>query len=137
MLTKNKLDKVQLADTGIALQFKSGEQENIPFSELHKIYLDVERGPGRLDLLMILVLFAGFLVITMILQIEIEILLLILLLVSFMTLKTLLNYKRYLLKITLCNGEVYSKRIPKSLKYETLEIINAVHKKLFQYKIRN
>jgi hypothetical protein len=86
---------------------------------------------------MILVLFGGFLVLTMVLQIEIEILLLILLLVSFMTLKTLLNYKRYLLKITLCNGEVYSKRIPKSLKYETLEIINAVHKKLFQYKIRS
>jgi hypothetical protein len=38
---------VQLADTGIALQFKSGEQENIPFSELHKIYLDVEGGPSR------------------------------------------------------------------------------------------
>ena len=137
MLTKNELHKVQLAGAGIVLQFKSGKQENILFSELHKIYLDVERGPGRLDLLMILVLFAGFLVITMILQIEIEILLLILLLVSFMTLKTLLNYKRYLLKITLCNGEIYSKRIPKSLKYETLDIINAVHKKKFYYKTRN
>ena len=137
MLTKNKLDKVQLADTGIALQFKSGEEENISFSELHKIYLDVEGGPGRLHLLMILVLFGGFLVLTMVLQIEIEILLLILLLVSFMTLKHYSIINAIYKKLLYVTEKVYSKRIPKSLKYETLEIINAVHKKLFQYKIRN
>ena len=57
MLTKNELHKVQLAGAGIVLQFKSGEQENILFSELHKIYLDVERGPGRVDLFFIFLIF--------------------------------------------------------------------------------
>ena len=91
MLINDKLQKVELGEAGIALQFKSGEHENISFSELHKIYLDVKKSPPSGELFLLFLVLTGFSSVVIYFEIELEILFLGALFVMFLAVITLLN----------------------------------------------
>jgi len=132
MILKNKIEEITLDKKGIILSYKEREQKEILYSELNEIYITVNKIKPFSEFLIILtsVCIATF----SFLILQTSIILTLSLLIIFTTIVKMNTYKRYALKICLKNGETIEKKIPAKTKHETIDIVNDVKKKIYNYK---
>jgi len=126
----NNFKKIIIGEKGVILKFKTKEQQEIPFSEINKIYIKVKKVPLKYILLFVGVSLSVVLVSLWIFGFK-----WILFSPFFLILAGVIklnSYKRYVLKIKLKNGSSVIQPIPFKLKYKTIEDIKKVRKAVFR-----
>jgi hypothetical protein len=128
----NNFKKITIGEKGVILKFKSKEQQEIPFSEINKIYIKVKKTPVLFMLLFVAVSLSVVLLCLWIFGFKLILFSpLFLILVGVIKLN---NYKRYVLKIKLKSGKSVMQPIPLKLKYKTIDDITKVRKALFRLR---
>ncbi|NDP26105.1 MAG: hypothetical protein GZ087_01570 [Flavobacterium sp.] len=125
----NNFKKITIGEKGVILKYKSKEQQEIPFSEINKIYIKVKKTPVPFILLFVSVSLSAVLISLWIFGFKLILFSpLFLILVGLIK---LINYKRYVLKIKLKSGKAIIQPIPLKLKYKTIDDITKIRKALF------
>ncbi len=128
MTSKETTAIINIANTGIILNPLSKKKEQIPFSDVAKIHINVHHRKFILKSFLI-----GYFLFTLFclqyLNLELSLFSILIFIINFMVMNTL-DFKTYHLQIVLKNNAVIEKRIPKKLKYEFITIINDVRNQL-------
>lgn len=128
MVLKN-FNGIFLVENGVILKYTSRKQKEIPFSDIDKIYIQVNKIPAIYIVLFIVLSMIGVLLSLWIFGFELVVISPLLLFV--LGVVRLNNYKRYTLKINLKNGNSVIQQIPLKFKHKTIDVINTIRKELF------
>lgn len=128
MTSKETTAIINIATAGIILNPLSKKKEQIPFSDVAKIHINVHHRKFILKSFLI-----GYFLFTLFclqyLNLELSLFSILIFIINFMVINTL-DFKTYHLQIVLKNNAVIEKRIPKKLKYEFISVINEVRSQL-------
>ncbi len=128
MILKN-FNGISLVGDGVILKFKFREQKEIPFSDIDKIYIQANKIPAIYIFLFIIFSLIGVLLSLWFFGFELVVISPLLLFVLLVV--KLNNYKRYVMKINLKNGNSVIQQIPLKFKHKTIDAINIIRKELF------
>jgi hypothetical protein len=128
MTSKETSSIINIATAGIILNPMSNKKEQISFSDVAKIHINVHHRKFILKSFLI-VYFLFTLFCLQYLNLELSVFSILIFIINFMVMNTL-DFKTYHLQIVLKNNTVIEKRIPKKLKYEFITIINEVRNQL-------
>jgi hypothetical protein len=128
MVLKN-FNGIFLVENGVILKYTSRKQKEISFSDIDKIYIQVNKIPVIYIFLFIVVSIIGVLLSLWVFGFELVVISPLLLFV--LGVVRLNNYKRYTLKINLKNGNSVIQQIPLKFKHKTIDVINTIRKELF------
>ncbi|WP_395050846.1 hypothetical protein [Flavobacterium sp.] len=133
-MTRNEIilknfNGISLVGDGVILKFKFREQKEIPFSDIDKIYIQANKIPAIYIFLFIIFSLIG--VLLSLWFFGFELVAISPLLLFFILVVRLNNYKRYVMKINLKNGNSVIQQIPLKFKHKTIEDINIIRKELF------
>ena len=128
MTSKETSSIINIATAGIILNPMSNKKEQISFSDVAKIHINVHHRKFILKSFLI-VYFLFTLFCLQYLNLELSVFSILIFIINFMVINTL-DFKTYHLQIVLKNNTVIEKRIPKKLKYEFITIINEVRNQL-------
>lgn len=128
MTSKETTAIINIANTGIILNPLSKKKEQIPFSDVAKIHINVNHRKFILKSFLI-----GYFLFTLFclqyLNLELSLFSILIFIINFTVMNTL-DFKTYHLHIVLKNNTTIEKRIPKKLKYEFISVINEVRSQL-------
>ena len=128
MILKN-FNSISLDGDSVILKFKSSNQKEIPFSDIDKIYIQANKIPAIYIFLFIVFSMIGVLLSLWFFGLELVVISPLLLFVLLVV--RLNNYKRYVMKINLKNGNSIIQQIPLKFKHKTIDAINIIRKELF------
>jgi hypothetical protein len=128
MISKETATLISLAKTGIVLNSKSKNKNQIPFEDVAKIYISIQQRKLILKPFLI-----GYFIFTLFclqyLNLELSIFSVIIFCINFIVINTL-DFKSYRLQIVLKNNVVIEKRIPKKLKYDYISLISEIRRNI-------
>ena len=126
-------DALNIEKNKLILSSKKMKNREILFSELDSIYMSVNKYPSLYECLPLL--FSIVIIAIFLLYLSLDLILFLPPLIIIFSIVKMNNYKSYELKIRLKNGMFMKKQVPLKLKFETIDIINAVKKEIYNYKI--
>lgn len=128
-MSTNKFKNISVLDNGIILSLKSKELKEISFSEIDKIYINVNN--KKINYIILLSIISLGIVLLSLFYLPLGIIFLIPLSIVVIGIIVSNNYQNYKLKIVLKDGCFFSKKIPYKLKYETVDVINNIKEKIY------
>ncbi len=133
MISKETKAFISITNNGIILNPKSRTKEQISFTDVAKIHINVKQQQFAIKSFLI-----GYFIFTLFclqyLNLELSIFSILIFCINFIVLNTL-DFKTYRLQIVLKNNTVIEKRIPKKLKYEFITVINEVRNQLVAHLV--
>lgn len=126
--------RIDLSENGIVLRLQSKEELEIFMPELKKIYIAVY-AISIFQKFLIFLFFGVFFVLVSI-YLSLDMFLLICSLVSVLLLMKIIDYRSYTLFVLLQNGTAYKQKIPLKYKFEAIDTVYKVRRKIYCYKVQ-
>lgn len=128
-----KIDEINIDNDRLHVLYTTGTKSEILFSELHDIFITVNKINPIYEFLIFMfsvsiTLFAFF-------YLQTNLILTIASLLIVLTIVKMNNHKRYGMSIHLKNGTSIKKRVPLKTKNETVDFVNDVRRKIYNNKI--
>jgi hypothetical protein len=128
MISKQSTNLISITNNGIILNSKSKSNQQIPFTEVAKIHLQIKHHQAVLKIFLI-----SYFIFTLLcmqyLNLEMSIFSAFIYIINFFVINTL-DFKSYRLQIVLKNNNVIEKHIPKKLKYDYISLISEIRRNI-------
>lgn len=135
MVSKNKVEKIEISTTGVILFLNKQNTREIPFEELDKVYFISIKTRLLYEFLLISVCLCLMLLSLFYLPLDF---------IQFIPLITIAilvvkvsSYKKYKLFLVFKNSQTVFVSIPQELKYKMLDVFHTLEKKIYECKIND